>query len=285
APGGTPAAAPRSERAAAARCPGRTAPGGRRQPGHRRRGRRPRAAPRRQLGQHTGQPAGDCRPAEPRGTPARPAGRPAAGDRRGARTAGRLAPPAGRAGRRGDRCAVRRRRGRDRGRAARAVPPGVLAGVGVVRTALECTGLRYAFGAHVAVDGIDLCVQPGEIFGLLGPNGAGKTTTIRLVTTLLPAARDTVHVFGLDVAVQPLAVRRAIGYVPQLLSADGTLTGRENVSLFARLFDVPRRQRSARVNEALAAMGLTEAADRMVSTYSGGMVRRLELAQALVNQP
>ena len=154
-----------------------------------------------------------------------------------------------------------------------------------MRTALECTGLRYAFGAHVAVDGIDLCVQPGEIFGLLGPNGAGKTTTIRLVTTLLPAARDTVHVFGLDVAVQPFAVRRAIGYVPQLLSADGALTGRENVTLFARLFDVPRRDRRSTVDSALDAMGLTEAADRMVKTYSGGMVRRLELAQALVNRP
>jgi ABC-2 type transport system ATP-binding protein len=80
-------------------------------------------------------------------------------------------------------------------------------------------------------------------------------------------------------------VRRAIGYVPQSLSADGTLTGRENVSLFARLFDVPRRDRRARVDEALDAMGLAEAADRMVKTYSGGMVRRLELAQALINKP
>src|SRR5205823_10296209 len=91
--------------------------------------------------------------------------------------------------------------------------------------------------------------------------------------------------FGLDVAVQPFAVRRAIGYVPQLLSADGALTGRENVALFARLFDVPRRDRRSTVDSALDAMGLTEAADRMVKTYSGGMVRRLELAQALVNRP
>jgi ABC-2 type transport system ATP-binding protein len=152
-------------------------------------------------------------------------------------------------------------------------------------SAVHCHGLRYAFGDHVAVDDLDLSVRRGEIFGLLGPNGAGKTTTIRLITTLLPAKRGMVKVFGADPSARPLAVRRAIGYVPQLLSADGTLTGRENVSLFARLFDVPRRQRPARVDEALAAMGLTEAADRMVSTYSGGMVRRLELAQALVNQP
>ena len=151
--------------------------------------------------------------------------------------------------------------------------------------AVSCAGLRYAFGDHVAVDDLDLSVRRGEIFGLLGPNGAGKTTTIRLITTLLPAKRGMVKVFGTDPAVRPLAVRRAIGYVPQLLSADGTLTGRENVSLFARLFDVPRRERAARVDEALAAMGLAEGADRMVSTYSGGMVRRLELAQALVNQP
>jgi ABC-2 type transport system ATP-binding protein len=151
--------------------------------------------------------------------------------------------------------------------------------------ALTCTGLRHAFGEQVAVDGIDLDVRRGEIFGLLGPNGAGKTTTIRLITTLLPVRRGMVTVFGTDPAVHALAVRRVIGYVPQLLSADGTLTGRENVGLFARLFDVPRRERAAVVDEALSAMGLEEAADRMVKTYSGGMVRRLELAQALVNRP
>jgi ABC-2 type transport system ATP-binding protein len=152
-------------------------------------------------------------------------------------------------------------------------------------SAVACTGLRHAFGDQVAVDDVDLTVGRGEIFGLLGPNGAGKTTAIRLITTLLPAKRGMVTVFGADPAVRPLAVRRAIGYVPQQLSADGSLTGRENVSLFARLFDVPRRQRRSRVDEALAAMGLADAADRMVKTYSGGMVRRLELAQALVNQP
>jgi ABC-2 type transport system ATP-binding protein len=151
--------------------------------------------------------------------------------------------------------------------------------------AVTCTGLRYAFGDHVAVDGIDLAVRRGEIFGLLGPNGAGKTTTIRLITTLLPAKRGMVSVFGADPATRALAVRRAIGYVPQQLSADATLTGRENVTLFARLFDVPRRDRADRVDEALTAMGLADAADRMVKTYSGGMVRRLELAQALVNKP
>jgi ABC-2 type transport system ATP-binding protein len=145
--------------------------------------------------------------------------------------------------------------------------------------------LHYAFGDHVAVDGVDLSLEPGEVFGLLGPNGAGKTTTLRVVTTLLPAPPDTVLVEGLDVVRSRRRVRRLLGYVPQQLSADGTLTGRENVALFARLFDVPRRGRAEAVDAVLDAMGLSESADRTASTYSGGMVRRLELAQALVSAP
>jgi ABC-2 type transport system ATP-binding protein len=135
------------------------------------------------------------------------------------------------------------------------------------------------------VDHVDLRIEPGETFGLLGPNGAGKTTTIRMLTTLLKPASGSISVFGVDGARNPMRVRRLIGYVPQLLSADATLTGRENVELFARLFDVPRRGRRERAAEALSVMGLAEAADRQVKTYSGGMVRRLELAQALVNAP
>jgi ABC-2 type transport system ATP-binding protein len=150
---------------------------------------------------------------------------------------------------------------------------------------VRCTGLRQQFGDTVAVDGIDLEVTPGEVFGLLGPNGAGKTTTIRMITTLLPAPPDTIRVFGVDVARRRMAVRRLIGYVPQQLSADATLTGRENIALFARLYDVPRGQRAERVDEVLAAVDLREAADRPAKTYSGGMVRRLELAQALVSAP
>jgi ABC-2 type transport system ATP-binding protein len=151
--------------------------------------------------------------------------------------------------------------------------------------AVVCDGLTYRFGDHVAVDDVDLQIRHGETFGLLGPNGAGKTTTIRMLTTLLKPAAGRVTVFGVDAAARPMLVRRMIGYVPQLLSADGMLTGRENVLLFARLFDVPRARRAARVADALAAMGLTDAADRMANTYSGGMIRRLELAQALVNAP
>ena len=151
--------------------------------------------------------------------------------------------------------------------------------------AVRCVGLTYRFGDHVAVDHVDLEIAPGETFGLLGPNGAGKTTTIRMLTTLLKPMAGTVTVFGTDAAAYPMRVRRMIGYVPQLLSADATLTGRENVQLFAKLFDVPRRQRTERVEGALSAMGLTEAAGRLVKTYSGGMIRRLELAQALVSAP
>ena len=151
--------------------------------------------------------------------------------------------------------------------------------------AVRCVGLTYAFGEHTAVDAVDLEVRPGEMFGLLGPNGAGKTTTIRILTTLLRVPAGVAAVLGHDVARERMTVRRLIGYVPQQLSADGGLTGRENTMLFARLFDVPRADRAERVHVALEATGMVEPADRMVSTYSGGMVRRLELAQALVNRP
>jgi len=151
--------------------------------------------------------------------------------------------------------------------------------------AVRCTGLTQRFGDTVAVDNLDLEVTPGEVFGLLGPNGAGKTTNIRMITTLLKAPPGAIGVFGVDVARRRTAVRRLIGYVPQQLSADGDLTGRENVALFARLYDVPRRARTARVAEVLGEVDLADVADRPAKTYSGGMVRRLELAQALVSAP
>jgi ABC-2 type transport system ATP-binding protein len=157
-------------------------------------------------------------------------------------------------------------------------PPGATA-------AIECVDLSYQFGPHLAVDHVDLSVAPGEMYGLLGPNGAGKTTTIRMITTLLRPATGTVRVFGLDAAARPMLVRRVIGYVPQMLSADASLTGVENVELFARLFDVPRRVRKQKVADAIEAMGLTEAAGRLAGTYSGGMLRRLELAQSLISTP
>jgi ABC-2 type transport system ATP-binding protein len=152
-------------------------------------------------------------------------------------------------------------------------------------SAVSCSGVTHRFGSHTAVADLSLTVGEGQIVGLLGPNGAGKTTTIRLINTLLPLQAGSITVFGLDVRRSPMSVRRRIGYVPQQLSIEGALTGRENVQLFARLFDVPRGERSARVDDALAMMDLADVADRLARTYSGGMVRRLELAQALVNRP
>ena len=125
--------------------------------------------------------------------------------------------------------------------------------------AIECHHLTRCFGAVRAVDGVDLTVPPGELFGLLGPNGAGKTTTIRILTTLIHADSGSACVFGVDVRREPMRVRRMLGYVPQQLSADGSLTGYENVWLYARLFDVPRREREGRIREVLGWMGLADA--------------------------
>ena len=150
---------------------------------------------------------------------------------------------------------------------------------------VELRQLRRKFGDFVAVDGIDLDVYPGEVFGLLGPNGAGKTTTIKLLVTLLPPTSGTASVGGFDIVRQADDVRRLIGYVPQALSADGSLTGYENLMVFAKLYDVPRKEQKPRVEEALDFMGLSEASRRLVSTYSGGMVRRLEIAQTLIHRP
>ena len=151
--------------------------------------------------------------------------------------------------------------------------------------AVMCERLTQRFSGKTAVHELDLEVRQGEVFGLLGPNGAGKTTTIRLINTLLPVREGRVEVFGHDVSRAPMAVRALMGYVPQMLSVEAALTGKENVMWFARLYDIPRRERRARVEESLQVMGLADAADRLASTYSGGMVRRLELAQALVNRP
>jgi ABC-2 type transport system ATP-binding protein len=152
-------------------------------------------------------------------------------------------------------------------------------------SAIQVSDLSKRFKEVRALDQICFEVMSGEIFGLLGPNGAGKTTTIRLLVGLLTPDAGQATVFGFNVVRQSMEVRRLSGYVPQQLSADGSLTGRENVELFARLYDVPRRLRERTVSNALEVMGVSEARNRLVSTYSGGMVRRLELAQALVNRP
>jgi len=151
--------------------------------------------------------------------------------------------------------------------------------------ALELSHVTYSFGDYTAVKDLSLVIEAGECFGLLGPNGAGKTTTIRLLNTLLPLQEGDVSIFGYDVRTQAMAVRRLLGYVPQQLSIEGALTARENVSWFARLYDVPRSERRRRVDEVLEMVDLADVADRVASGFSGGMVRRLELAQALVNRP
>jgi ABC-2 type transport system ATP-binding protein len=151
--------------------------------------------------------------------------------------------------------------------------------------AIAASKLTRRYDALVAVDALDLTVTPHTIFGLLGPNGAGKSTTIKMLTTLLPPTSGTATVAGYDIVREPAQVRRAIGYVPQLVSADGGLTGRENLSLSAALYDVTGHARTIRLSEALDFMGLSDAADALVRTYSGGMVRRLEIAQALLHQP
>jgi ABC-2 type transport system ATP-binding protein len=151
--------------------------------------------------------------------------------------------------------------------------------------AVQTVGLTRRFDALVAVDGIDLAIERGSIFGLLGPNGAGKSTTIKILTTLLEPSEGTARVAGFDVRHEPTQVRRAIGYVPQLLSADGSLTGFENLMLSAKLYGIPRAERSARIVDSLSFMGLMNSSRALVKTYSGGMVRRLELAQAMLHRP
>jgi ABC-2 type transport system ATP-binding protein len=135
------------------------------------------------------------------------------------------------------------------------------------------------------VDGIDLCVAPGEIYGFLGPNGAGKSTTVLVLTTLLPPTAGRARVAGLDVVQQGAAVRRAIGASLQESALDPYLTGREHMRLQSALHGLGKEERGQRGAELLERVGLTEAADRKVSGYSGGMKRRLDLALALVHRP
>jgi ABC-2 type transport system ATP-binding protein len=145
--------------------------------------------------------------------------------------------------------------------------------------------LTKQFGSKTAVDDLSLTVEPGEVFGLLGPNGAGKSTLIKMLATLLPVSSGQATIAGWDISRQPMGVQRHIGYVPQALSVDGTLTGYENLLILAKLYGVPRRQRLERIQGALHYVGLDTVAHRLVNTYSGGMIRRLEIAQATLHRP
>ena len=144
-------------------------------------------------------------------------------------------------------------------------------------TAIEILDLTRCFGELTALDHISLRVGSGQIFGLLGPNGSGKSTTIKILTTLLKPSAGTARVADFDIMEHPAQVRAHIGYVPQALSADGALTGHENLLLSARLYGVPKEQRNERIQTILQFMQLADAA--------GGMIRRLELAQAMLHRP
>jgi ABC-2 type transport system ATP-binding protein len=152
--------------------------------------------------------------------------------------------------------------------------------------AIEARGLVREFKKGLrAVDGIDLEVSPGEIYGFLGPNGAGKSTTVHMLTTLLPPTAGTARVGGFDIVREGPQVRMVIGAALQEAALDPLLTGREHLRLQTAMHGLPRAERKARAAELLARVGLTEAADRKVGGYSGGMKRRLDLALALAHRP
>src|SRR6266446_7739276 len=150
---------------------------------------------------------------------------------------------------------------------------------------VEVLSLTRRFGTLVAVDHLTFTCAPGGTFGLLGPNGAGKSTLIKMLTTLLPPSEGTAKIAGCDLVQHPEAVRRKIGYVSQMLSADGDLTGYENLLISAKLYGMPRSERSRRIAQALEFMELAQAADKLVRQYSGGMIRRLEIAQSMLHRP
>ena len=151
--------------------------------------------------------------------------------------------------------------------------------------AVRATGLVKQFGDHRAVDGIDLEVQRGEVFGVLGPNGAGKTTMLKMLATLLPIDGGTAEVFGHDVATQPHLVRQLLGVTGQFASVDENLTATENLWLFARLQGLGRTEARQRGAHLLEQFDLTEAATKPISAFSGGMRRRLDLAASLITRP
>ena len=151
--------------------------------------------------------------------------------------------------------------------------------------AIDILSLTRRFGTLVAVDHLNFSCAPGTTFGLLGPNGAGKSTLIKMLTTLLPPSEGTARIAGFDLVQHPEAVRRKIGYVSQMLSADGDLTGYENLLISAKLYGIPRAERARRIAQALEFMDLAHVSGKRARQYSGGMIRRLEIAQAMLHRP
>lgn len=150
---------------------------------------------------------------------------------------------------------------------------------------IRVRGIRKAFGATQALDGVDVDVPAGTVLGLLGPNGAGKTTLVRILATLLRQDSGTAHVDGIDVLADPQAVRQRIGLAGQFAAVDEVLTGRENLVMVGRLYGLGKERSRTEAIAALERLSLTEAADRSVRTYSGGMRRRLDLGASLVGRP
>jgi len=151
--------------------------------------------------------------------------------------------------------------------------------------AVQTLSLTRRYGSLVAVNKVTFSCPHGSIFGLLGPNGAGKSTLIKMLITLLPPSSGTANVAGYDIVREPKQVRRKIGYVSQMLSADGDLTGYENLLISAKLYGIPRTEREQRIAQALDFMELGNVSDKLVKHYSGGMIRRLEIAQSMLHRP
>lgn len=151
--------------------------------------------------------------------------------------------------------------------------------------AINVKKLSRYYNTFPAVNEISFHVNTGDIFGLLGPNGAGKSTTIKMLTTLLPPTSGTASIFGIDLVQDPGKIRHNIGYVSQLISADGDLTAYENMLLSSKLYGLDKPTREKRIGEVLEFMGLSDVANKLVNSYSGGMIRRLEIGQALIHKP
>lgn len=154
-----------------------------------------------------------------------------------------------------------------------------------MKNAIEATGLTKSYGDVRALDGVDIAVEEGTVLALLGPNGAGKTTIVRILSTLLRPDDGEATVVGVDVFSDPAKLRTQIGLAGQYAAVDEGLTGKENLELFGRLYKLSKKDASERADELLERFSLTEAGDRLIKTYSGGMRRRLDLAAALVARP
>jgi len=150
---------------------------------------------------------------------------------------------------------------------------------------VEVENLTKRFGDFVAVDSLSFSVGHGEIFGLLGPNGAGKSTLIRMLTTLVPPTSGTARINNFDVVRQPNGVRRSIGVIPQAMTSDLELSAVENLTIFSKLYGIPREQRKKNIPKLLEEVDLTQWADKPIKMFSGGMRRRLEIARGLVHEP